>query len=115
MSTTRYITVNQGPLSSGYGDVSYITSGVTISGGIDMLAGGGGYQFITIYGIVFGHIDDNAGASSGFDRMLIGSTGSVNAVGSAIELSGGGDLITNAGMISSLNADGIFLAAAVSA
>ena len=109
--TTRYITANQGFLSTDSGDDTYVAQGITISGGIDMRGNGGGNQSLTLYGTVFGNIDDYFSATSGNDNIFIASTGGVSTYSwGAIKLGGGGHVIVNHGTISSADGYALYIA-----
>src|SRR5262249_6914024 len=95
----NYITTNQPSLSTGNGDNTFVAPGVVINDGIDMrgnAASNGGDQTVTVYGTLFGSLDDYFTSTSGDDQIFIGSTGSVatNYSGS-VELAGGGNVVVN--------------------
>jgi Ca2+-binding RTX toxin-like protein len=106
--TTRYITVNTPSLTTGNGDNTFIAPGVVINDGIDMRGSGigsnGGDQTVTVYGTLFGSLDDYSTSLSGNDQIFIGPTGSVNTYWfGAIILGGGGHVVVNAGTVSSMS------------
>lgn len=108
MANNHYITANQTSLSTANGDNTFVAQGVTINYGIDMRGdnGGktGGDQTVTLYGTLFGSLNDYYGSSSGGDQIFIGPTGSVNTYWfGAVMLGGGGHILVNAGTISSMN------------
>jgi Ca2+-binding RTX toxin-like protein len=110
VSTTHYITSYlDSNLLTGTGDRTYEAAGVVIAGDIDMqlqsddmTPDGGGDQVVTLEGGVLGEVDDDEGATSGNDQILIGTTGYViNDSLGGVELAGGGNTLTNNGSISS--------------
>jgi Ca2+-binding RTX toxin-like protein len=115
--TDYYVTTNQTSLSTANGDNTFVAPGATINYGIDMRGNNGGDQTVTLYGTLFGSVDDYYGSSSGDDQILIGATGSVNLDWfGAIELGGGGNIIVNAGTISAMSyGDAIYVLGSVGA
>lgn len=102
--TNNYITTNQTSLSTANGDNTFVAPGVTISYGIDMRGNKGGDQTVTLYGTLFGEIDDYFDTLSGGDQIFVGATGSVNTYWfGAIILGGGGHIVVNDGTISSMS------------
>lgn len=121
--TTYYFTTNQSSLNTDTGDTVYEAQGVVISGDIDMRndtandGNGGGQENIFLNGGLLGSLYDYYTNNSGVDQITIGQSGyvSYNYFG-AIELGGGGNTVTNDGVISASNyADDIYIVGSVGA
>lgn len=100
----HYILTSQTSLSTAKGDSTFVGKDAAISYGVDMRGDGGGDQSVTIYGTLFGSLDDYAGTTSGNDQIFIGATGSVNTDWfGAVILGGGGHRIVNLGTVSAMS------------
>lgn len=110
--TVRYISTNQGEVSTTTGDLTYIYAGVTVAGDIDMRGGGssGGNQQVIVNGTIFGRIDDYITPTSAKDIITVNATGSItNYYFGAIMLAGTGHRIVNRGEVTSTSGEAIYI------